>query len=201
MAAHFRGRPMASRSPDGSETLKALSKEIPDDSHVRGLLRVIENRNLGSDYAIAIIGASLIERALEAAILSRFMPLEIKDRNWMFSFRQKGPLADLGARSRFGLALGLFGQPTFEDLEKIRTVRNLFAHSPSLRKFSEKPIARACNRFNVTEFVFRHEPALDHREPPKAAYITACLQIARRLKGRLEIGEAPRFPRSDQLLP
>jgi hypothetical protein len=196
---------MASRSSGQLESLKALSKEIPDDSRVRGLLRVIENRNLGSDYAIAIIGASLIERALEAAILGRFVPLEVKDRNWMFSFRQKGPLADLGARSRFGLALGLFGLPTFEDLEKIRTVRNLFAHSPSLRKFSEKPIARACERFNVTEFVFRHEPASGGQEPPRAAYVTACLQIAGRLKGRLENSsdenDSKSFPMNDNLLP
>jgi hypothetical protein len=189
-------------------TLKALAKEIPDDSRIRGLLRLIENRHLGSDYAIATIGASLIERALEAAIVSRFVPFDTKTgkslRKWLFSFQQKGPLADLGARSRFGLVLGLYGEPTFEDLEKIRTVRNLFAHSPSLRKFSDRPIARACMQFNVTDFVFRHEPA--RQEPPQGAYVTVCLQIASRLKGRLESasdenGSDLNFPKDDRLLP
>jgi hypothetical protein len=196
---------MAADPSEASESLKSLASEIPDDSRIRGLLRVIENRHLGSDYAIAIIGASLIERALEAAILGRFVPLEVKHRNWMFSFRQRGPLADLGARSRFALALGLYGQPTYEDLEKIRTVRNLFAHSPSLRRFGDRPIAAACAHFNVTEFVFRHESTTPHQEPPQTAYVTVCLQIAGRLKGRLEsaAGEngGPSFPMSDGLLP
>jgi Mannitol repressor len=195
---------MVSRSAT-FEALNALAKEIPEDSKIRGLLRIIESRHLGSDYAIAIIGASLVERALEAAILARFVPLGDRDRNWMFSFQEKGPLADLGARSRFGLALGLYGEPTFKDLEKIRRVRNLFAHSPALRKFSEKPIARACAQFNVSDFVFRHEQGTEHQEPPPASYVTACLHIAGRLKGRLENASEENgsisFPMSDSLLP
>jgi hypothetical protein len=118
-------RHMVSRSSETLEALKALAKEIPDDSRIRGQLRLIEDRHLGADYAIAIIGASLIERALETAIVARFVPLDTKAgkalRKWLFSFQQKGPLADLGARSRFGLALGLYGERTFQDLEKIRT--------------------------------------------------------------------------------
>jgi hypothetical protein len=114
--------------------LKALAKEVPDERRIRGLLRRMENRNLGSDYAVAIIGASLIERALEAAILSRFVPLDKDDRSRLFGYEQKGPLADMAARIRMGAALGLYGAETFRDLEKIRHIRNVFAHSPSLRK-------------------------------------------------------------------
>jgi hypothetical protein len=188
------------------EALNALAKEIPDESKIRGLLRVIENRHIGSDYAVAIIGSSLVERALEAAILARFVPLGKGDRNLMFSFQQKGPLADLGARSRFGLALGLYGKPTYQDLEKIRRVRNVFAHATTLRKFTDGPIARVCSEFNVTEFVFAHEPASAQREPPRGAYITACLQIAGRLKARLENtveqgALSISFPMADGILP
>lgn len=196
---------MAADSSDALESLKALAEEIPDDARIRGLLRVIENRHLGSDYAVAIIAASLVERALHAALLGRFVPLGPKDRNWLFSYREKGPMADLGARSRFGLILGLYGKPTFDDLEKIRKIRNLFAHSPSLRKFSYRPIARECQRFNVNDFVFRHEAATKHRETPQGSYVSACLQIAGRLKGRLEAmaesDEPVSFPMSDGLLP
>jgi hypothetical protein len=159
--------------------LKALAKEIPDEPKIRGLLRVIENRHLGSDYAVAIIGASLIERALQAAILSRLVPLGEDDRNRVFNFEQKGPLADMAARNRMGAALGLYGPDTFKDLEKIRAVRNLFAHAPTLLGFDNKEIAQACLNFNLLEFVFKHEGKTHHKEPPKTAYVPACLQICR----------------------
>ena len=72
----------------------------------RGLLRLIENQSLESDYAIAIVGASLIERALEVAILSRFVPMSKTDRGRLFEFEQ--PLGSFSARIRIGAALGLY---------------------------------------------------------------------------------------------
>jgi len=188
-----------------NKRLKALAKTIPDEHAIRGLLRLLENRTTGSDYAVAIIGASLIERALEAAILSRFAAIDTEERARLFGFEQKGPLADMGLRNRIGLALGLYGRPTFDDLEKIRLIRNLFAHATTIRKFSDQAIAEACLEFNVLDFVFGHEKGT-HREPPKSAYVSACLHIAGRLRGRLEGSsseDAPAitFPMEDGILP
>jgi Mannitol repressor len=181
--------------------LKALAKEIPDEAQIRGLLRVIESRHLGSDYAVAVIGASLVERALEVAILARFIPFGEDHRNRLFSFEQKGPLADLAARTRLGLALGLYGDPTFQDLEKIRTIRNSFAHSPSLLSFADEAVAQACSQFNVLDFVFRD--ATDppgFKEPPRSSYVSVCLQIAGRLRARIESTQV-NFPKDDGVLP
>ena len=121
----------------------------------------------------------------------------------MFSFTQKGPLADLGARSRFGLALGLYGPPTFQDLEKIRKIRNLFAHAPILRKFTDRAIGRACKHFNVIEFVYEHASGRRYHELPQATYTRACHLIAVRLKHRVEItaDDNITFPNDDELLP
>jgi hypothetical protein len=187
--------------------LKALAKTIPDEPIIRGLLRLIENRHTGSDYAVAIIGASMIERALEVAILSRFVVLTKDQRSRLFAYEQKGPLADFAARSRFGAALGLFGADTFEDLEKIRTIRNLFAHATTLHKFSDEAIAAACADFKVLTFVFREDPAgwPIHTYSPKDNYVTVCIAISGRLRGRLENAsedDAPLiFQMSDRLLP
>jgi hypothetical protein len=186
--------------------LKALAKEIPDEPRIRGLLRLIENRHLGSDYAVAIIGASLVERALEAAIVARFVPLDKDQRSRLFNYERRGPLAELGTRNLFGAALGLYGQKTFQDLEKIRHVRNVFAHSPSLRGFNSEEIAQACTEFNVVNFVFRHVPADGSpKEPPKTLYVSACLAIAGRLRVRLESPAQETtpivFPMADKFLP
>jgi hypothetical protein len=55
----------------------------------------------------------------------------------------------MAARNRMGAALGLYGPDTFKDLEKIRAVRNLFAHAPTLLGFDNKEIAQACSNFTV----------------------------------------------------
>jgi hypothetical protein len=187
--------------------LKALARTIPEEPIIRGLLRIIENRHTGSDYAVAIIGASIIERALKDAILSRFVSLNEDDQNRLFNYENKGPLADFGARTITARALGLFGADTFEDLEKIRTIRNLFAHATILHKFSDEAIAAACADFKVLTFVFREDPVgwQIRTYSPKDNYITACLTIAGRLKGRSENASEDNtsliFPMSDDLLP
>jgi hypothetical protein len=182
--------------------LKALAKVIPDETRIRGLLRVIENRQTGSDYAVAIIGASLVERALEVAILSRFVVMTKDERNRLFSYEAKGPLADFAARIRMAAALGLFGPSTLHNLETIRTIRNNFAHSATLRNFAHQDIISACDGFQSLPTTDDNPPG---RIPPKTNYVTACVTIARQLRHRLENANEEdatiRFPKGDNLLP
>ena len=190
-------------NPSTSKRRKAHAKEIPDEAHVRGLLRLIENQSLESDYAIAIVGASLIERALEVAILSRFVPMSKTDRGRLFEFEQ--PLGSFSARIRIGAALGLYGSFTCADLQTIKYVRNQFAHSPTLRKFSDDSIANACVQFKILDYIFRHEAPPKPPYPPRANYIDVCIQISGRLRGRLENvfkePNRPTFPMADEILP
>jgi hypothetical protein len=199
----FQGVVQVSSPRSKLKLLKTLAKEIPDQSRIQGLLRLIEDKQVGSDYAVAIISASLVERALETAIVSRFVPLSKEDRDGLFEFGY--PLGDFAARIRFGAALGLYGADTFDDLQTIRGVRNQFAHSPTMREFSEPAIADVCSRFKVLDYVFGREPDRNPSDSPKANYIDACLQITWRLKGRLENPSEDDFPivfpMSDGLLP
>jgi hypothetical protein len=167
-------------------------------------LRGIENRHTGSDYAVAIIGSSIVERALEVALLSRFVPLNKDEVDRLFSYDTNGPLANFGARSRMGVALGLFGGATFEDLEKIRNIRNLFAHATTLHKFSDQAIAEVCRGFRVLDFIFRDDIDVNYTPSGKDNYVTVCLAIAGRLRSRLENAsedEGIVFPMSDGALP
>jgi hypothetical protein len=171
--------------PSTSTRLKNLAKRIPDERLIHGMLRVLAGRHVSADYPIAIAGAAVIERALEAAILSRCIPLDEEERKLLFNFEQGGPLADFGTRIRFAHALGLFGPKTHQDLKHINVIRNLFAHSTSLLGFSEDEIKDACAGFNMKD------PLPSGLKPeglagPQGQYITACLQIAARLKLRLE---------------
>jgi DNA-binding MltR family transcriptional regulator len=179
-----------------SRRLKKLAKRIPDERFVRGILRTLQNRHTVSDYPVAIVGSSMIERALRIAILSRFIPLQADEENKLFEFDQKGPIADLAMRIRIARALGLFGTNTFQDLEKIRHIRNLFAHSPDIITFAEKDITEACAFFHALQTA---SPDTTWTGTPKGNYIGACLAISSRLRARIletaGLGALAAFPR------
>ena len=63
--------------PSTIKRLKKLAEEIPQEETIRGLLRVLEDKPIGSTHPVTLIGASLVERALEAAFLSRLVPMNI----------------------------------------------------------------------------------------------------------------------------
>jgi hypothetical protein len=138
----------------------------------------------------------MIERALRIAILSRFIPLQTDEENRLFEFDQKGPIADLAMRIRIARALGLFGANTLQDLEKIRHIRNLFAHSPDIITFAEKDITEACAFFHALQTA---SPDTTWTGTPKGNYIGACLAISSRLRARIletaGLGALAAFPR------
>jgi hypothetical protein len=139
---------MASKS-SSSKRLKKLADEIPPDAAVQTHLDVMEDQAY-ADHAVAMMGAGLIEKALEVAILSRLIPMNNEDRSRLFSYDHRGPLSDLSARIRMGLAMGLYGPNTFDDLQRIREVRNAFAHSLWYITFSTPEVSERCE-FQVTK--------------------------------------------------
>jgi DNA-binding MltR family transcriptional regulator len=182
-------------TPGSLRRLKELAKRIPDEGTEFALLRTLEDSR--AHYPIAIIGAAMIERALEVAITSRFVPLDKQGRNLLFDYEQKGLLADLGARIRMGCALGLFGPKTFADLEAIRHIRNLFAHAPSPRGFDDEEVSEACRHLSRSIRRFAARPSLARTD--SELYIEACIEISSHLRERHAI--EPEFPMWDDLLP
>jgi hypothetical protein len=159
--------------------LKKLAQEIPPMGEVRKLLLALEMENTPlSDYAIALIGASLVERTLQASIEARFIRLTEDEQRRLFSYEHRGPLADFSARIKIGYAMGAFGPNTRDDLEHIRHIRNLFAHAPSVMRFSIPEIAEACE-FAIIKKLRIAEGGSP--EDARSAYSAACMAIARRL--------------------
>jgi hypothetical protein len=190
-----------------SKRIRRLANSIPNESRLRGFFRVLENRHVASDYPIAIMGGAMIERALEAGILSRCVALDKDGRNRLFSFDFKGPLADLSARIKMGAALGLYGNQTQADLDCIRQIRNAFAHSPSLLSFNAEDIALACSKLHIFRQLTTAESEYAN-DTPKGRYTSACLAITGRLRSRLQTltvakvrAKYASFPRQDGLLP
>jgi hypothetical protein len=141
--------PMAKQST-AKKRLKKLAHAIPSVTETHTIMLALESKQHAfGDYAIAIIGAGLIEKALEAIILGRFVNLSPDERNSIFNHENNGPLGDLSAKIKVAYALGLFGQKTREDLEHIRVIRNSFAHSLNLLRFETEEVAELCQLLHI----------------------------------------------------
>jgi hypothetical protein len=190
---------MSSR-PSASKRLKALAREIPDDRITDFHLAGLEEIDL-ADHAAATMGATLVEKALEVAILSRLAPLSEDDRKRLFDYEHRGPLCDLSARITMGRALGLYGPKTVEDLTRIREIRNAFAHSLWLIRFSFPEVSALCE-FNVSRFmtIATGGPG----DTPRAKYLRATKFLARTFKSHVReagLGLLARLPAYDKWLP
>lgn len=168
-----------------AKRLKKLAAEIPDDWVVRSCMQALEAAdNAFADHAIALIGASVVGKALEVAIRSRFIDLTKEEYNRLFTYENNGPLADLSARIKIAQALGVFGSQTKRDLEHIRTIRNAFAHAAHLISFDTPEISEICNLFHTPKTITLLGGV--GGDTPRGRYIDTTVTLAERLKKAIE---------------
>ena len=92
-----------------------------------------------SDQAVALTCCALLDRVLERTVLARMTKLSRKYHRELFLGR--GPANSLYAKIRIAHALAIFGPKTYDELEKLREIRNVFAHATHAVKFKAKRIA------------------------------------------------------------
>jgi hypothetical protein len=173
---------MASKS-SASKRLKNLAAEIPPDHAIHSHLIGLERLEHG-DYALAMIGASFVDKALEVAILSRLVPVRKEDRSRLFDYSHNGPLCDLSSKILLAQSMGLFGHKTYDDLQRIREIRNAFAHSLWYITFATAEVNEMCAGFHSTAQIVG-----DRRVPgatARAKYVHATRFLAGALKTRIQ---------------
>jgi hypothetical protein len=179
------------------QRLKDFSDAIPSDTATHAIMLALESQQHDfGDYAIAVIGAGLLEKALEAVILIRFIELKPSERDSLFDYQRQGPLCDLSARIKVAYALGVFGPQTRDDLEYIRTIRNAFAHSMTPLRFEAKEVADICALLHTPttiKLIDRMLLAVGEAETPRRRYIETTLTLAGRLKGTIATAKRVRL--------
>lgn len=165
-----------------SKRLRALAAEIPSDRALRAnLIALDELDGAFSDHAIALMGASIVEKALEVAVLSQLIVLTADERSRLFDYDKRGPLSDLSAKIKIGYALGIFGHKTRDDLDAVRQIRNAFAHTLNVMTFEEDAVRDLCNALHLpktSSLITMHTAA----DTPKRQYIETVLTFAERVK-------------------
>ena len=110
---------------------------MPSDDEFNSALKELEDSN---DRAVGIVGATLIELALQEAIERRLLPMSNNHRKALFGSDDGYTFS---RKIELGFSLGLFGNQTKADLSRIKSIRNEFAHNLD-RKFGHKEIAKQC---------------------------------------------------------
>ena len=125
-----------------------------------------------SDRASAILGAAVLDGALESVILPKFRKLteaQIKEL-----FGPDSPLGTFSAKIRIGYALNLYGPKTRSDLDSIREVRNAFAQTRKRIYFSTKEVRTVVDRIQFSKRLLGQAYNPQHILGPKEHYALAC---------------------------
>jgi DNA-binding MltR family transcriptional regulator len=109
-----------------------------------------------TDGEAAIVGAQLIDVAIERAIRYHFKHFNTDSLTRLFEY--PNPLSTLSAKIKIGYGLKLFSQISLGDVEKIQQIRNAFAHSLLQLTFEHKDIKLIIDKFESSDDFYRRSP-------------------------------------------
>jgi hypothetical protein len=123
--------------------LKDLSKGILSHTDFDALwAEIIAERN---DRGAALIAGTLVENVLRRAIMRRLVPLTQGEVDSLFG--RDAPLSTFSDLIRIAHAFGLIPKEIKLDLDRLREIRNAFAHTYFPVNFETEVIVKACMGF------------------------------------------------------
>jgi DNA-binding MltR family transcriptional regulator len=93
-----------------------------------------------SDRGCVIVGAALLEDDLAEALKRRFKAHGVSKKHIEEMFSLNGPLATFHSKCLISYGFDLISKTIYDDLCKIRRLRNKFAHSPSAVDFLDPEV-------------------------------------------------------------
>lgn len=143
-------------------SLADLSKRDPTSGELTTSLWEMHN---GSDRVAAILGSALVENELMHLLETRFW--DENDRNALF--QSKGaPLQTFASRILIAKALGLVSAEMADELNRVRSIRNAFAHALLSIDFAHPEVAAYCEALRPRKANMLSWEGEDDRELPPA---------------------------------
>lgn len=134
--------------PDGvkaSPRFKAKGKQSARRRHSyvneARSIKIFHALHDADDRTLAIVGTNLVEHQLVLALEKRLRKLSATDHNRLFD-GENSALGRFHAKIQIGYALNLFNLPEYDELMRIKAIRNKFAHRLSVRSFNVPEIKR-----------------------------------------------------------
>jgi hypothetical protein len=104
-----------------------------------------------SDHTTVILGAALVETALKMAVRARMYPNLTKADETML-FEGDAPLATFSSKIRIAFAFEVIDEKMKSELNKLRDIRNAFAHSNSFLSFEIEEVRAVCANLTMPEY-------------------------------------------------
>ena len=149
------------------KALRQLIKRLPLTEE---MTEISSELSSGSDRAAALIGSTIIESSLRLLIISSMRkgisPTELNEL-----FEGEGCLTRFSSCIKVARAFDLLSHFVALDLNWIRDIRNVFAHSQAPVSFTTKEIADACNCL-----LFKRLAKNDVR-PPREIFMASIMYI------------------------
>jgi DNA-binding MltR family transcriptional regulator len=130
-----------------TKVVKILEEKVPGlekTMHETMSIRFALNKETGR--GCALLAVSFLEQSIEKC-LSKKMIGSNKHKKVLFDFN--GPLGNFSNKLSLAYSIGLFQKIEFEELQKIRQVRNLFAHSYEYITFESKELSEKVKHFKL----------------------------------------------------
>src|ERR1700721_2764172 len=147
----------------------------PNLPHLAEFQLFLDELNKESDRGAALISTAMLDDLLEKIILA-FL-LDNKDTKKLLS-GFNAPLGTFSARTLAAYSLGLISELEYDECNRLRHVRNEFAHKVH-QTFGDHKVKDLCA--NLT-FAAKNFPK--HPDPPKAQFLTSATALILALTNR-----------------
>jgi hypothetical protein len=125
--------------------------------------------------AAALILSSILDTVLETAIKFHFVQLSKRRFNSVFR-NPTAPLSTFSSKIAIGYALGIYGDELRSQMDRIRSIRNAFAHAMLSISFDDPVIAAACNKLDPRRLMTEGETYQAEKNTPRERFtVTANL--------------------------
>jgi DNA-binding MltR family transcriptional regulator len=162
---------------------KSLIKTRPTKASVLAALSELET---DGPRGSVVLGATLIEQFLQALISDKMVKLTTQEHEQLF--RGTAPLASFSARTKIAYAFNLIGPKTRSDLDRLRNLRNGFAHSQIVMSFDTPEVVAEIRKFNCISSLVDKD-TLAARALFKAVVRIIMIHLISKLGSGLDVGE------------
>jgi len=149
----------------------AKRSELPPDLQEVG--SILDQLKSESDRGAALIGAALIDDSLSYYIRSKLVDDDKAIKELMVG---DVPCGTFSAKIKLAYCVGWIGHDLRTDLDRVRGVRNDFAHDRSGMTFDTQSIKDRCAVFKTIEL--HNQFSFSKVESARNAYIIACAFLA-----------------------
>ena len=156
------------------DTLRSLSTRLPEPEEFDRLMLRLAHED---DRTAAIVGASFVESSLEYLLVSSFKVREV-DLNQKL-FENRGPLSDFNSKILVAQAFDVISGKLAADIQRIRRIRNCFAHARLPVTFDEPVVAKEVSDLAAviavrgTRHLYRPGESF-HYDSHKTSYALSC---------------------------